>query len=222
MILGDVAVIGLGQFGTQVATSLAEAGIEVLAIDSNMERVDAVRGVVARAMCLDSTDEEALAAARIADVAVAVCAIGDDVEASILTVALLRQFGVPRIVGRAVSSLHARILRVVGGAEVVNPSQDMALRLAQRLLQPGLVDRMPIAPGYALSEVEAPAAVAGKSLAALDMRKSFGLSVLAVKRPDAQGEQLLANPGGDTVIHAGDILLVLGDDAAVRSFLEMA
>ena len=218
-MLGDVAVIGLGQFGTQLAVSLAEAGVPVLAINSRMERVESVRSSVARVLCLDSTDEDALAAARIADVGVAVCAIGDDVQASILTVALLRQFGVPRIVGRAVSSLHARILRMVGATDVVNPAQDIATRLAARLLQPGLVDRVPIAAGYSLTEIQAPDWTAGRTLVQLDVRKAFGISILAVKRAAPSGEQLIANPGGDTAIAEGDVLVVLGDDAAIRKFL---
>lgn len=218
-MLGDVAVIGLGQFGTQLAASLAEAGVPVLAIDSRMERLDAVRATVARAICLDATDEEALSAARIGDVAVAICAVGDDVQASILTVALLRQLGVPRIIARAVSPLHARILRMVGAAEVVNPAQDIALRLAARLLQPGLVDRVPIAPGYALNEIHAPTWAAGRTLIQLDVRKAFGISILAVKRPGPAGDELIANPGGDAAIADGDVLVVLGDDDAIRRFL---
>jgi trk system potassium uptake protein TrkA len=218
-MMGDVAVIGLGQFGTQLAVSLAEAGVPVLAIDSHMDRVEAVRSSVARVLCLNSTDEEALAAARIADVGVAVCAIGDEVEASILTVALLRQFGVPRIVARAVSSLHGRILRMIGATDIVNPSQDIALRLAARLLQPGLVDRVPIAPGYALNEIEAPAWTSGRTIAQLDIRKAFGLSILAVKRAEVSGESVIPNPGADTAIAQGDILVTLGDDAAIRKFL---
>jgi trk system potassium uptake protein len=218
-MLGDVAVIGLGQFGTQLAVSLAESGVPVLAIDSHMERIEAVRSSVARVLCLNSTDEEALSAARIADVGVAVCAIGDDIQASILTVALLRQFGVPRIVARSTSQLHARILRMVGATDIVNPAQDIALRLAARLLQPGLVDRVPIAPGYALNEIEAPAWTAGQTLAQLDVRKHYGLSILAVKRPEADGEKVIANPGADTAIVQGDVLITLGDDAAIRKFL---
>jgi trk system potassium uptake protein TrkA len=218
-MLGDVAVIGLGQFGTQLAVSLAEAGVPVLVIDRHMERVEAVRSSVARVLCLDSTDEEALSAARVGDVAVAVCAIGDDVQASILTVALLRQLGVPRIIARATSALHGRILRMIGASEIVNPAQDIALRLAARLLQPGLVDRVPIAPGYALNEIEAPPWTAGRTMAQLDVRKSFGISVLAVRRKDASGERVIANPGGDAVVEAGDLLVVLGGDDAIRRFL---
>jgi trk system potassium uptake protein TrkA len=218
-MLGDVAVIGLGQFGTQLAVALAEAGVPVLAIDSHMDRVEGVRAFVARVLCLNSTDEEALSAARIADVSVAVCAIGDDVQASILTVALLRQLGVPRIVARATSQLHGRILRMVGASDIVNPAQDIALRLASRLLQPGLIDRVPIAPGYALNEIEAPTWTNGRTIAQLDVRKAFGLSILAVKRHDETGEKVIANPGADTVIIAGDVLVTLGDDAAVRRFL---
>lgn len=218
-MLGDIAVIGLGQFGTQLAVALAEAGVPVLAIDSHMERVEAVRAFVARVLCLNSTDEEALSAARIADVSVAVCAIGDDVQASILTVALLRQLGVPRIVARATSQLHGRILRMVGASDIVNPAQDIALRLASRLLQPGLIDRVPIAPGYALTEIEAPTWTNDRTIAQLDVRKTFGLSILAVKRHDETGEKVIANPGADTAIAAGDVLVTLGDDAAVRKFL---
>ena len=218
-MLGDVAVIGLGQFGTQLAISLAESGVPVLAIDSRMDRIEAVRSTVARVLCLDSTDEEALSAARIADVGVVVCAIGDDIQASILTVALLRQFGVPRIVARAISQLHGRILRLVGANDIVNPAQDIAMRLAARLLQPGLLDRVPIAPGYALNEIEAPAWTAGRTIAELNVRKAFGLSILAVKRSDATGDKIIPNPGADTAIAQGDALVTLGDDAAIRKFL---
>jgi trk system potassium uptake protein TrkA len=218
-MLGDVAVIGLGQFGTQLAISLAESGVPVLAIDSRMDRIESVRSSVARVLCLDSTDEEALSAARIADVGVVVCAIGDDIQASILTVALLRQFGVPRIVARAISQLHGRILRMVGANDIVNPAQDIAMRLAARLLQPGLLDRVPIAPGYALNEIEAPAWTAGRTIAELNVRKAFGLSILAVKRSDAAGDKIIPNPGADTAIAQGDALVTLGDDAAIRKFL---
>ena len=218
-MLSDVAVIGLGQFGTQLAVSLAEAGVPVLAIDSHMDRVESVRSTVARVLCLNSTDEEALSAARIADVAVAVCAIGDDVQASILTVALLRQVGVPRIVARATSQLHARILRLVGATDIVNPAQDIAMRLAARLLQPGLVDRVPIAPGYALNEIEAPVWTAGRTIIQLDVRRAFGISILAIKRSTPAGDQVIANPGADAAIGQGDVLVVLGDDEAIRRFL---
>ncbi|NMC69209.1 MAG: TrkA family potassium uptake protein [Myxococcales bacterium] len=218
-MLGDVAVIGLGQFGTQLAVSLAESGVPVLAIDSRMERVESLRASVARVLCLDATDEEALSAARIGDVGVAVCAIGDDVQASILTVALLHQFGVSRVIARAVSELHARILRMVGASEVINPARDIALRLASRLLQPGLVDRVPIAPGYALNEIEAPAWTAGRTLLDLDVRKQFRLSILAVKRVEGGVEKVIANPGGDTAIAQSDILVTLGDDESIRRFL---
>ncbi|MBI5502028.1 MAG: TrkA family potassium uptake protein [Deltaproteobacteria bacterium] len=218
-MLSDVAVIGLGQFGTQLAVSLAEAGVPVLAIDSRMERVEGVRASVARVLCLNSTDEDALAAARIADVGVAVCAIGDDVQASILTVALLRQLGVPRIVARSTSQLHGRILRMVGATDIVNPAQDIAMRLAARLLQPGLVDRVPIAPGYALNEIEAPPWTSGRTIAQLDVRRAFGISILAVKRGSTTGEQVIANPGADTAIAQADVLVVLGDDNAIARFL---
>jgi trk system potassium uptake protein TrkA len=218
-MLGDVAVIGLGQFGTQLAVSLAESGVPVLAIDRRMERVETLRASVARALCLDSTDEEALSAARIGDIGTAVCAIGDDVQASILTVALLHQFGVSRIIARAVSELHARILRMVGASEVINPARDIALRLASRLLQPGLVDRVPIAPGYALNEIEAPAWTAGRTLLDLDVRKQFRLSILAVKRVEGGVEKVIGNPGGETAIVQGDVLVTLGDDESIRRFL---
>jgi len=218
-MLGDVAVIGLGQFGTQLAVSLAELGVPVLAIDSRMERVEQLRSAVARVLCLNSTDEEALSAARLGDVGVAICAIGDDVQASILTVALVHQLGVPRIVARATSDLHARILRMVGATEVVNPARDIAVRLASRLLQPGLRDRVPIAPGYALNEIEAPGWTAGRTLIQLDVRKQFGLSILAVKRSDGGAEKVIANPGGDTAIAQGDVLVTLGDDDSIRRFL---
>src|SRR5690554_343189 len=129
---GEFAVIGLGQFGMALAKSLADQGQAVLAIDNNMAHIEEIKDAVESAICVDSTDEGALYGLRMEKMSCCIIAIGaNSMQASILTAALLSQMGVPRIIGRAVNPLHARILHAVGATEVVDPEQEMGLRLAR-------------------------------------------------------------------------------------------
>ncbi len=209
-----VAVIGLGRFGEEIAASLAARRMDVLAIDSSMKRVEALARIVTRAVCLDSTDEEALADVNIRDMDIAVCAIGEKyMENSILTTALLKQFQVPRIIARALEPLHERILRLVGATEIVNPEREMGLRLAYKISQPGVIETIPLAEGVSLSEIHIPESFVGRTLAELDIRKKYLVNVVALKRRGGgagSGEKLTLNPEPNAALRSGDVLVVIG------------
>jgi trk system potassium uptake protein TrkA len=131
-----VAVVGLGLFGRALAVDLARAGAEVLAIDSDSRLVDDVRDEAAAAVSLDATDERELRAQGVDKVDVLVASIGNDFEANQLLVVLAKELGIPRIVARAPSANHARILRLLGAHDVVLPEVEMAERTARDLLAP--------------------------------------------------------------------------------------
>jgi trk system potassium uptake protein TrkA len=209
---GEFAVIGLGRFGRSLVAALRSEAQAVLAIDIDRDRVEQVADLVDGAVVCDTTDEEALAGLDLGRMTCVTVAIGERAtEASILTTALLRQIGIPRIVARSFNDLHARVLRAVGAHEVVNPESEMGTRLASQLANPNIVDRLSLG-NAEIAEVTAAESYVGKSLKELDLRNRLGVSVLALRR----GAEVLANPSADDEVASGDILVMLGRPEAIR------
>jgi trk system potassium uptake protein len=216
---GDYAVIGLGRFGRAVALGLARMKQAVLAVDRDPVLVESVAQSVDAAICADATNERAFEELRLERFGCVVVGIGaDSLEASILTTALLRQRAIPRIVARAVTDLHGRVLRATGAHEVVNPEQEMGKRLASRLTQPNVLEQLKFDEHTSLVEVAAPEAFHGKSLVDLDVRKRYRVSVVAVRR---HGE-VIANPRPEDTFQSGDILLVIGSRESVARLGNLA
>ncbi len=220
------AVVGLGSFGAAVCETLAEKGASVIALDRDPASVERIKGLVSAAVLLDSTDEDALLKAPLQDVDVAIVAIGDDLEASILTTALLRQQGVPYIAARAVSAIHGTVLRRVGANEVINAEVDMGTRTARRLVAPDVLDSVPLSAEVSLTEMLAPEYFAGKSAGDLDLEGKLHLRVVGVLRSrmdlDDAGntvrrEDLLFPEPGDA-FEEGDRLFVLGRNSDLDEF----
>lgn len=221
------AVIGLGLFGTELATLLADGGAEVIAIDKDPVPVEALRDKVAVAVCLDSADEQALLSQGIDKVDVAVVGIGDSFEASALTTVILKQLGVPRVISRATSPVRADILARIGADSVINPEHESAERWSSRLLAPAVMERFAVAEGHSLAQVTAPKAFHKKTLQQLDVGKNYRVLVVAIRRKvaevDKEGqpterEHLMTAPGSDTTIQPGDVLVVIGEDDAIHTF----
>lgn len=210
--MAEFAVIGMGQFGRAVARSLASEGQAVLAVDIDEDRLRRVRAEVDATAVIDTTDEEAVASMQLQRMACVVVAIGiRGAEATLLTVAILKGLEVPRIVARSFDPRHARLLFAIGANEVLNPEQESGSRLAGRLVRPGILDQ--IAFGSArVAEVEAPESLVASSLAELDLRSRFGVTVLAIQR----GREALANPAPELTIETGDVLVLLGEDPQIR------
>ena len=142
------AVIGLGRFGSAMATTLASLGHDVIGIDGDEDRVRAVADLVSLSMQLDATDEKAIRAAGINDVDVAVVSIGENIESSLLVVTLLRELGIGQIVAKAVTPLHGRILEKLGVSRVVFPEREMAVRVAHGLVMPNVIDYIELSKDY--------------------------------------------------------------------------
>lgn len=202
-------VIGLGQFGSAVCRSLTDQGVEVLAVDRRPERVQLAIEHVADAVCLNAMDEDALGRTAPARRDVCVVAIGDESrEASILSTALLRQMGAPRIVARATDPLHARILRQVGAHEVVNPERAYGERLAVRLAHDGILEMVPLGEDLVITELVLPVEFVGRSLTQLALPRRKRVTVVAIRRQEgAVGRLLLPDPAD--ALREGDVLVIV-------------
>ncbi|MDI3281248.1 MAG: TrkA family potassium uptake protein [Bacillota bacterium] len=202
------AVIGLGRFGSSVARTLARAGAEVLAIDSEEERVQEMAAVVTHAVQADATDEEALKALGVRNVDVAVVSIGQDMEASIMATLILKELGVKSIVAKALNDLHGKVLAKVGADRVVYPERDMGMRVAHSLLSGNFLDYIELAPNYSIVELVAGPEFHHKTLRELGLRARYGINIMAIKR----GEEIKVSPGAEDIIMEGDVLVAMGED----------
>jgi trk system potassium uptake protein TrkA len=211
-------VIGLGHFGMSVARTLAERGVEVLAVDIQEDRVRVAANFVTEAACFDATEAEALARTAPDRREVCVCAIGDDAkEASIICTALLRQMGAKRIIARANDDLHARILTLVGAHQVVNPEQQFGERFASQILHETILGELPLGEDLLITELQPPAAFVGHSLAVLQLPRRFGVTVVAIRRA-RQGVVMLPDP--QEPLQADDVLVVVSRAGAVAALME--
>lgn len=217
-----VAIVGLGQFGMSLATRLGRSGVEVIAIDIDMERVDDVKSEVSVAVRLDATDERDLRAQGVDQVDVIVAAMGEQFEANQLVVVLAKRFGIPRVIARATSPMHERILRLIGADDVILPEVEASDKVAQGLARPSLKAYFEVAEGYSIAEVTAPPAFHNRTLMALDLRKNYGVNLIAVKRVVEGRESVNPVPLPSDVIHAGDVLAVAGPDESLEKLIEEA
>lgn len=227
--MATCAVIGLGQLGVAVATELSEKGADVIAIDSDEARVDAIKDKVATALCLDATDEKALRAAGVADCGTVVLALGEGaLEQAVLTTMLLREIGVGRIIARAGSDVQGKVLERLGVSRVVMPERQIGVQVARQILSPAVQELVPISEEASLAEVAVTAAMDGKSLAELQLRRAYGINAVALRharqvvRDDGtvtSREEVSNVLGPETVLTAGDTLVVVGPDAGIRELV---
>ncbi len=210
----QVCVIGLGQFGSHLARTLARMRCEVLAIDADDARVAEIRDDVHRAVIADARNLDALRSLITPEIDEVVVCLGENMEASILCTLHLAKLGVPRIRAKASSRDHAAILKAVGAHEIVFPERETAERMAQRIANPDLLDYLQLSDDYRVVEIAVPESFAGRSLAELHLRKRYNVMVVAIKDTDRNTTDFM--PSADAKLGKGDTLIVLGktDDIA--------
>lgn len=208
----QIAVIGLGRFGMSLAESLTENRCQVLAIDSDMERVKKAQGIVTQAAQLDARDEEALKAVGIAEMDAVVVAIGSDVEASMLATMILKDLGVQNVAAKAVTKLHGRFLDRIGADTIIYPEIDSGRRLGRKLAKPSIVEQIEFGNEYGVFEINTPPAWVGKSIGDLGVRPKFGVTILAITTNPVEGTESSINisPDAGTKLSENDIILILG------------
>lgn len=210
----QVAVIGLGRFGRSVARTLHESGAEVVAIDQNRELVESAQGDVTFSYIADASEERELREIGVDQVDVAIIAIGSDIQSSILTTMTLLELGVPTVIAKALDRKHGQALERLGVTRVVYPERDMGIRVAQSILPSNQIDALELSEHVQIAEIHIPPRMIGKSPLSLQMRSSYGVNLLAVKR----GQDVTANPPADYELREGDILVIMGDNEDVNAF----
>jgi trk system potassium uptake protein len=223
------AVIGLGTFGQRVARTLMQKGSEVVAVDKDAAKVEAVKDDVTRALCLDATDQETLARSGVLDVDAVVVAMGENMEEAILTTALLKRLGAGYIVARAATELYAQILHDVGADRTVLIEEQMADQVAKTMVAPDIIDQLQLSTGHSLVEMKPLRDMVGKKLGELDVRRKYKVNIIAIKKRtpfiNEEGESTFKEttndvPGPDDRIEAGDVLVVVGADMELERFAQ--
>jgi len=205
-----VCVIGLGQFGNALASALA-VECDVLALDSSEDRVNAIADYVQRALVGDAREFAVLKQVVNAEFDEAVVSLGESVEASILCTLHLKRLGLKSIRAKAVSEDHATILHAVGASETIFPERETARRVAAQIMNPNLLDFIPLAEDFEVMNVAPPDSFYGHTLQELNVREKFGVFVIAVK--ELVPERFVFLPGPYFVIKPSDILVLIGREA---------
>ena len=211
------AVIGIGRFGESLISELVRLGHEVLAIDTDENRVDDIASVATQAVQADAMDEKVLKALDIVNFDAVVVAIGGDVEANILTSITLKEIGVKKIIAKAHNTMHGKVLEKMGINMVLYPERDMAIRLARNLVSTSIIEYIEFSSDHGISERTAPLSFVGKSLEEKALRQRMDITILAVR----SGSEIVVSPQADYRIKAGDIIVALGPTRQLEKLHEM-
>jgi len=208
------AVIGLGRFGGSICRTLSELGAEVLAIDMDEDRVNEFTPIATHAVIADSTDESVLKSLGLRNFDHVIVAIGDNIQASILTTLMLKELGVKKVTAKAQNDYHEKVLRKIGADHVIHPERDMGARIARNITSSSVLDYLELSDKHSIIEVVAGKKMEGKSISDLDVRANYGVNIVAIK-----GEgHINVSPRADQAIKSGDILIVIGADEDIDRF----
>lgn len=206
-------VIGLGRFGFALAETLAQADCEVLVLDNDESKVRQIQDKVDQAFVVGHLDRSVLEESGIQNCQTVIVCIGEHIEASILTTLSVIEMGVPRVIAKAISAEHGKVLRKIG-AEVVYPERDRAVRLARALTSDNVLENMDLGDQYSISEIKLPRRLAGQTLAQADIRRRFHLNIIAINRDGETKVEL--EP--DSQLLENDLIVVIGKQENIRRF----
>jgi trk system potassium uptake protein TrkA len=208
------AVIGLGRFGSSLSKELMKLGYEVLGIDKSEDAVDEMSDFITHAVVADSTDEEVLKSLGIRNFDCAVVAIGDDIQASILTAIVLKDLGVKTVVAKALSELHGKVLQKLDIDRIIYPERDMGIRVAHQLVSPNLLDYIELSKDYTIAEMSVPKCLDGFTIKDLDPRAKYGCSVVAINKENG----VIIAPTATDIVHEKDVMVIIGTNEQIEKF----
>lgn len=210
-------IVGLGRFGYALAMELAAFGADIMVMDSDEDKVRAMREYTEDAYVVKSHDKKTLSETGIQNCDIAIVCMGEKMDTSILNTLTLVSLGIPKVIAKASSAEHGEILERLG-AEVVYPERDMALRLAHRLESSSVLDFVQLSEKVNISKIIVPDSIADKTVLAVDFRGRFGINIIAIE--NHSGVQQKINPVYK--FQKGDILYVSGDKPSLSHFMEWA
>ncbi|ADP31958.1 UDP-glucose/GDP-mannose dehydrogenase family, NAD binding domain protein [Bacillus atrophaeus subsp. globigii] len=210
----EFAVIGLGRFGGSICKALSEEGLEVMAMDIDEDKVNEYAKIASHAVIGDSTDESVLKNLGLRNFDHVIVAIGENIQASILTTLILKELGVNTITVKAQNDYHEKVLSKIGADHIVHPERDMAKRIAHNIVSNNVLDYLELSEEHSLVEIVANSRLAGNTLLDLDIRAKYGVNIVAIKR----GKEVIVSPLATEVIQKEDILIVIGSITDISRF----
>lgn len=201
-------VIGLGNFGGQVARTLFEIGHEVVAIDNDRERIEELADFTSRALIADAADRGLLEANGAGEMDAVIVSLGPNISKAILTIMFLKELKVRHVIVKANDSDEARAMRKVGADQVIFPEQEVAVKLARKLTSPSVLDTIDLAGEYIMSEILTPMEFVGQSLIELDLRRKYDVFVIAIREAVPERFTVLPQPGYR--LKDSDVMILLG------------
>lgn len=202
-------VIGLGIFGSTIATTLFDMGKDVLCIDTKEALVQGIADKVTLAVAADARDEEVLQQLDIEKFDVAIVGIGNQIESSLMVTLALKEAGVKYIIAKAVNDNHERALYKIGADRVIQPEKDMGKRVGRNISLSKLIDYIELSDAYTIFEINCPDRWAGKTLIELDIRQRFGVTILGIKR----NNEFILMTENIVPFEAEDVIILLGSPA---------
>ena len=211
-------VIGCGRFGTSVAKTLYTLGNEVMAVDMDPDVIQEISEHVTHAVVADVLDEAVLHELGLSNFDVVIISIASNIEASIMATLTAKEMGAKKVVVKAQSDIHGKVLTKIGADRIIFPERDMGARVAHNLTSSNILDFIELSPEYYIIEIAALKRWINKSLSELRLRNKYGVNVLAIKREST----LKISPEASEVILQGDILVVIGDSDDIRKIESQA
>lgn len=203
------AVFGLGRYGLAVAKELLASGVEVIAVDSDENKVNAAASEIPVCKCADITDPDVIRQLGIGGIDVVIIAMAGSLEACVMAVTLCKEAGVKTVIAKCGSEMHQKILKRVGADVVVFPEKESGIRLAKNLLSSGFVDMIALSKDFSMVELEIRPEWVGKSLLELNLRKKYAINVVAIKKAD----KLTVNINPEEKLSADSSLIVIANPA---------
>lgn len=200
-------VIGCGRFGSSVAKTLFELGNEVMVIDISEENINEISDSVTHAVEADIMDESVLKNLGLSNFDVAIVAIGSDLEASVMATLVTKEIGIKKVIAKAQSELHSRILYKIGADKVVYPEQDMGARVAHNLTSTNILEFIELSPDYSMLEIQSIDQWNDKTLEELEIPSRYSVNVMAIRR----GKEIKVSPLSSEIVNKGDILVMIGN-----------
>lgn len=206
-------VIGLGRLGYQVATTLADNGMEVMAVDSNEGIIASIRDHVTQAICMRVTDEHSLRSIGVDEIDTVIVAMGENFEQSVLITALLKKkLNTSRVIARAINEIHKEILKLVGADEQILPEKEVGIRIADNLSSP-FVDFVRLDQNFSISKLKAPQEYVGQKLSEINFFNEYGIKCIGIKQ-----ENSIVDINPDHVITETDTLILSGSNEKLERF----
>jgi len=211
-----IAIIGLSSFGISALMTLSKQNIEIIAIDTDEKKIDEIKDMVALPLVMDATKKDNLKSVDIDKSEVVIVSTGPSLESSILIVKILKDLGVKRIIAKALSEDHEKILEMIGADEISYPERDAGIKIAKKMTFSNIMEYLSFESGFVIQEIASPDIFYGKSLAELDVRNKFNITILAIR--SIIPEMVLPNPSADFVIKDSDILIIFGSEDDIDKF----